>query len=45
MSEIGIIILILGLLVMWDFVQWGPGSNVYPSTSNTKSTHRYGSGW
>jgi len=45
MSEIGIIILILTLLFMWDFVQWGPGSNVYPSNSNTKSTHRYGRGW
>ena len=45
MSEIGIIILILALMFMWDFVQWGPGSNVYPSTSNTKSDRMKGGGW
>ena len=43
MNDLGILILVIALFVMWDFVQWGPGSGVYPSSP--KSDRMSGGEW
>ena len=43
MSDLGTLIIFITLLVLWDFVKWGPGSGVYPSSP--KSDRMNGGGW
>ena len=45
MSELAFLLLALAVLVLLDFVRFGPGSGVYPSTKSNEHDRMSGGGW